>query len=198
MSQRKTRRRTQERFAVCVDDRGGPDWLKRHHVYRVLPDPYVERDGLVRIGDDFGEEDEVFVAHQFLFGERAARSNRKGTRRIIAARLEAEARLQKRGLVHRLGERYAVTLLRLCEAAPLWHEDVSFALTFWEEWVEAARRGWRKCGDMTAEDWVRFARKLARDLRRGRLTCDLDLLARRYPEKPRPRPQWFRGVYGPR
>ena len=62
-----------KRFAVCLDDSGGPEWLKRHHCYRVLPDYYTERDGMIRIGDDFGEEDEVFDAAQFLVGEEATR-----------------------------------------------------------------------------------------------------------------------------
>jgi hypothetical protein len=188
-------KRSQQRFAICVDAAGDRGCLELHKIYKVLSDADAERGGELRIVDDFGDE-HLFAADRFLLAETPVESNADRANRIMADALEAEARLQRRGLSHRIGETYGATLKRIFETAPRWDEPVSFALTFWECWVEAARSDWRVYQTVAETDWPRFARSVARDVRRGIVPCDWDLLDRLHPGVHKTRPRWFRGVFG--
>ena len=190
------------RWAVCIDDRGLRNSLALHHLYPVEPDPEAERVGLVRILD---EEGAVLVveARRFLFATRPrrAKNEEKKGNRIIAAALESDARLQESGASSRIGLRYGEVLRDIVAASPRnWSHVVSFALTFWEQWVEAARGRWRGHRTVKKAEWPRFARAVGRGVQRGTVDDDpevLELLGRFDPHYRRPRPDWLRGVYGP-
>jgi hypothetical protein len=44
------------RFAVCICNDGYPAALELHKVYQVLPDPFAEQIGWMRIVDESGED----------------------------------------------------------------------------------------------------------------------------------------------
>jgi hypothetical protein len=190
------------RSAVCIDDCGLRDSLALHHVYPVEPDAEAERAGLVRI---ICEDGAVLVveARRFLFATRPRRAKneeQKGNR-IMAAALESEARLQESGAPGRIGLRYGAVLRDIVAATPRnWSHGVSFALTFWEQWVQAARGRWRVHRTVKRAEWPRFARAVARGVLRGAVDRDpevVELLDRFDPHYRGPRPAWLRGVYGP-
>lgn len=54
-----------EKFALCIDDRGYAASLERRKVYRRLSDPQAEQLGMVRIVDDTGE-DYLFPSKLFV------------------------------------------------------------------------------------------------------------------------------------
>ena len=187
------------RYAVLVDDTGIP--LVRNRTYRILYDDAAERDGLLCVSDELGEGYDHYEAKRFLFVRhgRPAKSNRTKANRILADALESEAKLLERGLVEQIG-RQAPTLKRLLAVAPDWSQAVSYALGFWDELDAAARSGWRTYGGVGREEWIRFTRRVASEVRRGREALDLPIL--QYVgdpdtnEKQPSRPSWFRGVYG--
>ena len=45
-----------ERFGICVDNTDYPVSLELRKIYRVLADPRGEQDGLLRVGDESGED----------------------------------------------------------------------------------------------------------------------------------------------
>lgn len=56
------------RFAVCVDNKGYEASLIPRKIYEIVPDEQAERDGLVRIIDESGEDYLYHVSH-FVFIE---------------------------------------------------------------------------------------------------------------------------------
>jgi hypothetical protein len=61
---RKTRG-AEQRFVVCVRNRGYEASLERNKIYAVVPDEDAERDGDVRVIDESGE-DYLFSANRFV------------------------------------------------------------------------------------------------------------------------------------
>jgi hypothetical protein len=59
---RDTRKTT--RYVVCIDNRNYPASLERGKVYRALSDPKTEKDGLIRVVDESGE-DYLFARSMF-------------------------------------------------------------------------------------------------------------------------------------
>ena len=47
---------TPNRFAICIDNSGHRASLEVRKVYRVLPDPAAEDQGLLRVMDESGED----------------------------------------------------------------------------------------------------------------------------------------------
>jgi hypothetical protein len=88
---------------------------------------------------------------------------------IIAAALEAAAALQERGAVRELGENYDSTLGRILEINADYDNSVSFAFTFWDNWVDASNHDWQYHNPIGEHDWPRFAREVAQAVRRGEL-----------------------------
>ena len=114
----------------------------------------------------------------------------------MASALEEAAAVQERGECLRVGEAYDCTYARIVEADSSYDDAVAFALTFWDEWLDAANHNWRYHGSMDPGDWLRFARQVAQEVRRGVVPADPELLERTMP-KPRERfPRWFRGLFG--
>jgi hypothetical protein len=68
-------KRTNPRFAVCVDNSGYLASLEIHKIYRVLPDPAAEREGDLRVVDESGE-DYLFNADRFLLVDLPEESSR--------------------------------------------------------------------------------------------------------------------------
>ena len=56
---------TQPRFAICINDAGYIDDLKRRTVYQVLPDESAARSNYIRVVDETGE-DYLFPASHFV------------------------------------------------------------------------------------------------------------------------------------
>jgi hypothetical protein len=54
------------RFAVCIRNSGYPASLELRKLYEVLDDPQAEKDGLVRVIDESGE-DYLFPNSMFVF-----------------------------------------------------------------------------------------------------------------------------------
>jgi hypothetical protein len=172
----------------------------RNAIYRILYDDVAEREGLLCVAEDWGDGYDHYEAERFLFvrfGERS-KANPTAAHRILAEALEREARLLERGLAKRTGESYAPTLKRIVAVDPDYSQAVSFALGFWDNLVAAARSGWRTYGGFGRADWIRFARRVAREVRRGREAIDLPLLDFVEVENVETRPKWFRGVFGRR
>lgn len=61
-ARRDTRKAT--RYVVCIDNRNYPASLERGKVYRALPDAKAQRDGLIRVIDESGE-DYLFARSMF-------------------------------------------------------------------------------------------------------------------------------------
>ena len=49
-------KRNEAEFVVCLRNDGYPASLEVHKIYRILPDPEVEKDGDFRIVDESGED----------------------------------------------------------------------------------------------------------------------------------------------
>lgn len=47
---------TNDRFVVCISNEGYPASLERRKLYRVMSDPDAERDGMLRVVDESGED----------------------------------------------------------------------------------------------------------------------------------------------
>ena len=47
---------SQERFVICIDNSDYPAALEVRKVYRVIPDREAEKEGLIRIVDESGED----------------------------------------------------------------------------------------------------------------------------------------------
>ncbi len=45
-----------QRLVVCVDNEGYPASLEKRKIYVALPDPSAERNGLLRVIDESGED----------------------------------------------------------------------------------------------------------------------------------------------
>ncbi len=58
-------KRSDIRFAVCVNNDGYPASLELHKIYRVLPDEDAEADGDLRVVDESGE-DYLYPAKRFV------------------------------------------------------------------------------------------------------------------------------------
>ncbi len=58
-------KRSDIRFAVCVNNDGYPASLELHKIYRVLPDEDAEADGDLRVVDESGE-DYLYPAERFV------------------------------------------------------------------------------------------------------------------------------------
>ena len=59
-------KRSETKFAVCIDNKGNEASLIPGKIYRVLADARATKDGLVRIVDESGE-DYLFDKRQFVF-----------------------------------------------------------------------------------------------------------------------------------
>ena len=57
-----------KRFALCIDNKGYQASLILRKIYEVIPDDRAERDDLVRVVDESGE-DYLFHAKHFVFIE---------------------------------------------------------------------------------------------------------------------------------
>jgi hypothetical protein len=115
---------------------------------------------------------------------------------IMASALEAAAVAQEQGECLRVGEAYDRTFSRILETRTHYDDAVAFALTFWDEWLDAANHNWRYHGAVSPVDWLRFARQVARDVRRGAVPSDPELLERVVPKVRKRFPPWFRGLFG--
>jgi len=114
----------------------------------------------------------------------------------MASGLEAAAAAQEQGEYLCVGKAYDRTFARTIEADPNYDDAVAFALTFWDEWIDATNHDWRYHGAVSPVDWLRFARHVAQEVRQGVVPSDPELLERVMP-KPRKRlPRWFRGLFG--
>jgi hypothetical protein len=58
------KRRSDSRFAVCIDNEGYPASLELGKIYRVIPDNDAHSHGLVRIIDESGE-DYAYASNRF-------------------------------------------------------------------------------------------------------------------------------------
>lgn len=58
----------QRRFAVCIDNKGYEASLIPRKIYEVIPDKEAERDDMVRIIDESGE-DYLYHVNHFVFLE---------------------------------------------------------------------------------------------------------------------------------
>jgi hypothetical protein len=115
---------------------------------------------------------------------------------IIAEALEAAALLQEQGLSNRIGAECDATFARIVKADRHYDESVAFALAFWDCWINAAKLNWR-CQETVAEaDWPRYARQVTADVRSGSVPDDPDMLEELIPKRRKPRPPWFRGLFG--
>ncbi len=57
-----------KRFALCIDNKGYQASLILRKIYEIIPDDRAERDDLVRVVDESGE-DYLFHAKHFVFIE---------------------------------------------------------------------------------------------------------------------------------
>ena len=71
----KSAKRTQARFAICVNNDEYPASLELHKVYRVLPDKDAEQDGELRVIDESGE-DYLYPAEFFVLLKLPAKTAR--------------------------------------------------------------------------------------------------------------------------
>jgi hypothetical protein len=62
-----------DKYVICINNKGYEVSLTLHKVYQVLADPEAEEDGMIRVIDDTGED--------YLFGEQ----------RFVAVELPAAA-----------------------------------------------------------------------------------------------------------
>jgi hypothetical protein len=115
---------------------------------------------------------------------------------ILADALEAAARLQERGEADRIAELNDVTNRRILKVDRHYGDAIAFGLGFWDDWIAASKDKWRYCAPIAEADWPQLARKVARSVRRGRVVSDSALLEQLIPIHSRPRPYWFRGLYG--
>ena len=53
---RRRKRRSAEKFVVCINNREYPVSLELHKIYRTLPDENAEREGDIRVFDESGED----------------------------------------------------------------------------------------------------------------------------------------------
>lgn len=114
---------------------------------------------------------------------------------IVADALEAAAQLQDDGLVKRLGEAFEPTYARVIETDANVGEVIAFALTFWDEWVDAANHDWKYHDPIRESDWPRFAREISTAVRLGRLP-DNQFLLEQFRLKPRRTlRQWFSSLF---
>lgn len=114
---------------------------------------------------------------------------------IMADALEAEAHLQEQGLIRRIGEAYDPTLCRILEVNANYDESVSFAFTFWDEWVDAANHGWQYHEPFSEQDWPRFAHEVAQAVRRGERPVNKFLVEHICPKPRRSLWQWFKALF---
>lgn len=61
----KTRKTSNPRFAICINNSEYPASLERHKIYRVLPDADAAEDGDLRVIDESGE-DYLYPADYFV------------------------------------------------------------------------------------------------------------------------------------
>lgn len=54
------------RFAVCINNAGYAASLELRKLYEVIADPEAEKDQMIRIVDESGE-DYLYAAHRFVF-----------------------------------------------------------------------------------------------------------------------------------
>ena len=114
----------------------------------------------------------------------------------MAAALEAAAILQEQGLGSRI-ESYDTVYGRLLEASSSLDEPLVFALTFWDDWMDAANHDWQYHAPFVKDDWPRFAREIAVALLRGELPGNEVLVAHIRPKPRRSFRQWLRSLFGP-
>ena len=61
-----TRKNPEPRYALCLDNEGCRASLEVRKIYQVLPDPDAEREGLIRVIDNSGE-DYLYESSSFVF-----------------------------------------------------------------------------------------------------------------------------------
>ena len=71
------------RFAICLKNKGSEDLIVRK-VYQVLPDEKAEKQGLLRIIDESGE-DYLYPARYFFFIDLPQKVERALRQRVSAA-----------------------------------------------------------------------------------------------------------------
>src|SRR5262245_12180527 len=86
---------------------------------------------------------------------------------IMASALEDAAAAQEQGERLRVGEAYNRISAQIVEADSRYDDAVAFALTFWDEWADAANHDWRYHDTLSPADWPRFARQVAHEVRRA-------------------------------
>lgn len=72
-------------FAVCVDNSGYPASLELHKIYRVVRDPSLLDEGIIRVFDESGE-DYLYPAKRFLAIEVPQELRRRLSRAPTAVR----------------------------------------------------------------------------------------------------------------
>ncbi|MGB2714952.1 MAG: hypothetical protein WBC51_12280 [Vicinamibacterales bacterium] len=103
---------------------------------------------------------------------------------IVADALEAEARRQDRGDVHRLREAYDHTYARVVQVNSDFGEAIELAFSFWDEWIDAATHDWHFHDPIKESDWSGFAQEIAVAVRVGRVP-DNQFLIEQFRVKPR-------------
>jgi hypothetical protein len=78
------------RFAVCVQNAGNEASLELRKLYEIISDPDAEKDGMLRVIDESGE-DYSFPAHFFVAGPFACSRRKSGRGSDRASDLAAQA-----------------------------------------------------------------------------------------------------------
>jgi hypothetical protein len=117
---------------------------------------------------------------------------------IMAAALEAEAALQEQGSIREIGENYDRTYGRILEINADYDESIGFAFTFWDNWVDASNHEWQYHEPIREPDWPRFAREIARAVRRGELPRNEFLLDQVRLKPRRSFADWLKSLFGAR
>jgi hypothetical protein len=114
---------------------------------------------------------------------------------IMASALEAEATLQERGSVRKLGANYDPTCARILEVNSHYDESIAFAFTFWDNWVDAANHEWKYHEPIGEQEWPTFGREVAAAVRRGQLPANQFLIDEIRLKPRRSLWQWIKSLF---
>ena len=95
---------------------------------------------------------------------------------IMACALEAEATFQEKGQYQNLGIAIDPTYESILEATSTIDTSISFAFTFWDNWVDAANHEWLYHEPIKKKDWPNHAREIAQAIRNAELPTNLKIL----------------------
>src|SRR5262245_43841954 len=114
---------------------------------------------------------------------------------IMASALEAEATLQERGSIRKLGSNYDPTYARILEVNARYDESIGFAFTFWDNWLDAANHEWKYHEPISEREWPNFGREVAAAVRRGELPANQFLIDQISLEPRRSFWQWVKSLF---